>query len=218
MLQETAQPPRCLASLPDVCFKPLLGAASSVLPTAPSPPNSWVDPWSNTDYSIRIRNIQPKDAGTYYCVTYNIGFPQTERESGTGIQVSVAETLVRQPRGPLHVRTGDVLTLACEVTGHIRAGSVRWYKQRGDCQELIFPTSGSNKRVTRKDEGSSTDFTIFIPNVVPEDAGIYCCVKQKGKSGASGEVLENGPGTVVFVDDRCLKPTKHLPRPSDHST
>ncbi|XP_015283954.1 PREDICTED: signal-regulatory protein beta-1 isoform 3-like, partial [Gekko japonicus] len=57
-----------------------------------APPSSQVGrvtAGSNTDYSIRISNIQPDDAGTYYCVKYKAGAPETEYKSGKGTEVLV---------------------------------------------------------------------------------------------------------------------------------
>nr|XP_023405865.1 signal-regulatory protein beta-1-like isoform X2 [Loxodonta africana] len=45
----------------------------------------------NTDYSIRIRNITPADAGTYFCVKFRKGSPEdVELKSGPGTQVTVS--------------------------------------------------------------------------------------------------------------------------------
>nr|XP_023405867.1 uncharacterized protein LOC100674055 isoform X4 [Loxodonta africana] len=47
----------------------------------------------NTDYSIRIRNITPADAGTYFCVKFRKGSPEdVELKSGPGTQVTVSDS------------------------------------------------------------------------------------------------------------------------------
>ncbi|KAM6458022.1 tyrosine-protein phosphatase non-receptor type substrate 1-like [Liasis olivaceus] len=51
-----------------------------------------VVPESNTDFNISIRNILPEDAGTYYCVKFRAGNPETEVASGKGTVVSVIAT------------------------------------------------------------------------------------------------------------------------------
>ncbi|ETE56140.1 Tyrosine-protein phosphatase non-receptor type substrate 1, partial [Ophiophagus hannah] len=48
-----------------------------------------VSPGSNTDFSINIQNVQPEDAGTYYCVKYRAGFQERELTSGKGTLVSM---------------------------------------------------------------------------------------------------------------------------------
>nr|6LYC_A Chain A, SIRPa of the NOD mouse strain [Mus musculus] len=44
---------------------------------------------SNLDFSIRISNVTPEDAGTYYCVKFQRGSPDTEIQSGGGTEVYV---------------------------------------------------------------------------------------------------------------------------------
>ncbi|CAI5778498.1 signalbeta-1-likeregulatory phosphatase non-receptor type substrate 1-like [Podarcis lilfordi] len=46
---------------------------------------------SETDFTIRISNIRPEDAGTYYCVKYRAGAQETEFKSGVGTEVSVID-------------------------------------------------------------------------------------------------------------------------------
>uniref|UniRef100_A0A8C6XFD9 Ig-like domain-containing protein n=1 Tax=Naja naja TaxID=35670 RepID=A0A8C6XFD9_NAJNA len=48
-----------------------------------------VIPGSNTDFSINIQNVQPEDAGTYYCVKFRAGVQERELASGKGTVVSV---------------------------------------------------------------------------------------------------------------------------------
>ncbi|NWH66521.1 SHPS1 phosphatase, partial [Geococcyx californianus] len=47
---------------------------------------------SNTDFTIHIRDAQPEDAGTYYCVKYTKKLPgDVEYRRGKGTEVSVHE-------------------------------------------------------------------------------------------------------------------------------
>uniref|UniRef100_A0ACB8F7T8 Uncharacterized protein n=1 Tax=Sphaerodactylus townsendi TaxID=933632 RepID=A0ACB8F7T8_9SAUR len=157
---------------------------------------------SDTDFTIIIHNVVPEDAGIYYCVKRKgkYGARGEDLQSGPGTEVLVDNIQVQQPRRHIYVRTGDNLTLECEVTAGFRAGPVKWYKGEGIGRKLVFSPYPSFERVTRRDKESNTDFTIVIHNIVPEDAGIYYCVKQNKKSGGSGEDLKSGPGTEVFVD------------------
>ncbi|NXH94174.1 SHPS1 phosphatase, partial [Pachycephala philippinensis] len=49
---------------------------------------------SDTDFTIRIRNVQPEDMGTYYCVKFARTVTGTEEvfQRGSGTEVSVYET------------------------------------------------------------------------------------------------------------------------------
>uniref|UniRef100_K7E052 Ig-like domain-containing protein n=1 Tax=Monodelphis domestica TaxID=13616 RepID=K7E052_MONDO len=48
-----------------------------------------VVPSSNTDFSISISNITPEDTGTYYCVKFKRGNPDTEFKSGGSTKLIV---------------------------------------------------------------------------------------------------------------------------------
>ncbi|XP_042318331.1 tyrosine-protein phosphatase non-receptor type substrate 1-like [Sceloporus undulatus] len=58
-----------------------------------SPRVTRVVPGSLDDLSITIKNVQPEDAGTYYCVKYRqrSGSPETEETAGKGTVVSVID-------------------------------------------------------------------------------------------------------------------------------
>ncbi|XP_054397678.1 signal-regulatory protein beta-1 isoform X2 [Pongo abelii] len=56
---------------------------------------------NNMDFSIRISNITPEDAGTYYCVKFRKGSPDNvELKSGAGTELSV-HGLALPPTAPL---------------------------------------------------------------------------------------------------------------------
>ncbi|XP_037667066.1 signal-regulatory protein beta-1-like [Choloepus didactylus] len=52
----------------------------------------------NLDFSIHISSITPSDTGTYYCVKFQKGTPDTEYKSGPGTRVSVSGR--RELKGP----------------------------------------------------------------------------------------------------------------------
>ncbi|XP_072864957.1 signal-regulatory protein beta-1 isoform X3 [Chlorocebus sabaeus] len=56
---------------------------------------------NNMDFTIRISNITPADAGTYYCVKFRKGSPDVEFKSGAGTELSV--------RGPVLAPTAPLL-------------------------------------------------------------------------------------------------------------
>uniref|UniRef100_A0ACB8F879 Uncharacterized protein n=1 Tax=Sphaerodactylus townsendi TaxID=933632 RepID=A0ACB8F879_9SAUR len=90
-------------------------------------------PGSNTDYSIHISNIQPKDAGTYYCVKYKAGSPETEYRLGMGTEVSVIATpsLPNITGPPSRVDSGASVTFNCTSEGFFpREITLTWIKDR----------------------------------------------------------------------------------------
>uniref|UniRef100_A0A8C4WCK1 Tyrosine-protein phosphatase non-receptor type substrate 1-like n=1 Tax=Gopherus evgoodei TaxID=1825980 RepID=A0A8C4WCK1_9SAUR len=104
-----------------------------------------------------------------------------------------------QPRGTVSVSAGETLTLTCSVTGLAPAGPVRWFKDSGSGRRLVYADAGSFPRVTRAVRGSDTDFTIRINDTLPEDAGIYHCVKFKKGLQGPDEEFRSGAGTAVSV-------------------
>ncbi|KAJ6655886.1 hypothetical protein lerEdw1_004656 [Lerista edwardsae] len=71
------------------------------------------------DFSIRISDIRPEDAGTYYCVKLRAGNPEREYKSGTGTVVSVIVPsnvrMAKEPASP--AQPGDSVMLTCFVEG-----------------------------------------------------------------------------------------------------
>nr|XP_010589884.1 tyrosine-protein phosphatase non-receptor type substrate 1 isoform X4 [Loxodonta africana] len=94
----------------------------------------------NTDYSIRIRNITPADAGTYFCVKFRKGSPEdVEFKSGPGTQVTVSA----KPSPPVvlgpSVRTTPEQTVnfTCESHGFSpRDVTLKWYKNGNELPVL----------------------------------------------------------------------------------
>ncbi|XP_064131954.1 signal-regulatory protein beta-1-like isoform X1 [Loxodonta africana] len=94
----------------------------------------------NTDYSIRIRNITPADAGTYFCVKFRKGSPENvEFKSGPGTQVTVSA----KPSPPVvlgpSVRTTPEQTVnfTCESHGFSpRDVTLKWYKNGNELPVL----------------------------------------------------------------------------------
>ncbi|XP_077192082.1 tyrosine-protein phosphatase non-receptor type substrate 1-like isoform X2 [Paroedura picta] len=99
-----------------------------------SPPRPRVEravPLSDTDYSIRIRSILPEDAGTYYCVKYKAGSPETEYKVGKGTEVLVTATPSQPSIGgpPSRVDLGTSVTFNCTSDGFFpRDITVTWLK------------------------------------------------------------------------------------------
>ncbi|XP_068272434.1 signal-regulatory protein beta-1-like [Nyctibius grandis] len=75
---------------------------------------------SNTDFTIHIRDVQPEDAGTYYCVKFRKSlFSDVVFQSGTGTEVSVrAKPTHPVVSGPDHrVRPGQSVSFTCTAGG-----------------------------------------------------------------------------------------------------
>uniref|UniRef100_A0A8D2CRK9 Ig-like domain-containing protein n=1 Tax=Sciurus vulgaris TaxID=55149 RepID=A0A8D2CRK9_SCIVU len=149
----------------------------------------------NRDFSIRIRNVTPADAGTYYCVKFRKSSNENkEVQSGPGTELSVRgaaepELQVLQPEMSVSVAAGESATLHCTVTS-LLVGPIEWFKGSGPDRETIynfkeahFPRVTNVSDTTRRD---NRDFSIRIRNVTPADAGTYYCVKFRKSTGGPG--------------------------------
>ncbi|NXL52088.1 SHPS1 phosphatase, partial [Podilymbus podiceps] len=91
---------------------------------------------SNTDFSIRIGDVQPEDAGTYYCVKFGKQLHGESNEvlrRGKGTEVSVhAEPTPPVVSGPRHrVGPGQPVSVTCTAGGFFPKDiSVKWLKGR----------------------------------------------------------------------------------------
>ncbi|XP_036900185.1 tyrosine-protein phosphatase non-receptor type substrate 1-like isoform X2 [Sturnira hondurensis] len=109
---------------------------------------------NNTDFSIRISNITPADAGTYYCVKFRRGNPDTELKSGAGTRLTVSAP----PSPPVvsaptqRATPGQTVSFTCESHGFSpRSINLKWFK---DGNEL--PAS----QTTVDPEGHSPSYSI----------------------------------------------------------
>uniref|UniRef100_A0A8C9QLT8 Ig-like domain-containing protein n=1 Tax=Spermophilus dauricus TaxID=99837 RepID=A0A8C9QLT8_SPEDA len=179
----------------------------------------------NRDFSIRISNVTPTDAGTYYCVKFQKSTPvDKEYKSGPGTELSVRgaaaqELQVIQPEKSVSVAAGESATLHCTVTSILPVGPIQWFKGAGPGRELIynfkeghFPRVTNLSDTTRRD---NRDFSIRISNVTPADAGTYYCVKFQ-KSTPVDKEYKSGPGTELSVrgESPDSKKSSHSSSPS----
>uniref|UniRef100_A0A8B9V1A1 Ig-like domain-containing protein n=1 Tax=Anas zonorhyncha TaxID=75864 RepID=A0A8B9V1A1_9AVES len=119
---------------------------------------------------------------------------------------------LHQPQKEVSVIAGETLTLSCTVTEGGPLGPVKWLKGWGSGNQTIYDQKDLSSRGKRVVDYSSTDFSILISDVRPEDAGTYYCVKfRKGPTG--DELYQRGNGTVVVVQARPSNPT--VSGPSD---
>nr|XP_012610556.2 tyrosine-protein phosphatase non-receptor type substrate 1 isoform X1 [Microcebus murinus]XP_020137357.1 tyrosine-protein phosphatase non-receptor type substrate 1 isoform X1 [Microcebus murinus] len=122
------------------------------------PPSSRVTPLTdttkrnNTDFSIRISNITPADAGTYYCVKFQKGSPQNkELKSGPGTELSVsAKPSVPVVTGPAaRVTANQMVNFTCESHGFSpRDVSLRWFKNGNELPDAQTDVDPEGKRVS----------------------------------------------------------------------
>ncbi|XP_003515533.1 tyrosine-protein phosphatase non-receptor type substrate 1 isoform X1, partial [Cricetulus griseus] len=162
----------------------------------------------NMDFTIRISNVIPTDAGTYYCVKIRKAIVDEEFQSGRGTVLYVLgwarkELKVIQPEESVSVSPGESATLTCTVTSLLPVGPIVWYRNAGQHRQLMYRFSGESfPRITNVTDASNRknmDFSIRISNVTPADAGTYYCVKIQNS--AVDEVFKSGGGTMLYVHE-----------------
>ncbi|VFV27214.1 Hypothetical predicted protein [Lynx pardinus] len=95
---------------------------------------------NNMDFSIRISNITPADAGTYYCVKFQKGAREVEFKSGPGTQVTVsAKPSPPVVSGPTARATPEqTVSFTCESHGFSpRNVTLKWFKNGNDDFSLL---------------------------------------------------------------------------------
>ncbi|XP_014810778.1 PREDICTED: signal-regulatory protein beta-1 isoform 3-like [Calidris pugnax] len=92
---------------------------------------------SNTDFSIHIRDVQPEDAGTYYCVKFQKLFPDGEEllQRGKGTEVSVHEAT------PVPTMVAIAVVLCFLLLGLFVACCMYRRKHRGEAQSPARPAA-----------------------------------------------------------------------------
>ncbi|XP_030860851.2 signal-regulatory protein beta-1 [Gorilla gorilla gorilla] len=105
---------------------------------------------NNMDFSIRIGNITPADAGTYYCVKFRKGSPDdVEFKSGAGTELSVrAKPSAPVVLGPAARATPEhTVSFTCESHGFSpRDITLKWFKngnEISDFQTNVDPAGDS---------------------------------------------------------------------------
>ncbi|XP_071615658.1 tyrosine-protein phosphatase non-receptor type substrate 1-like isoform X1 [Heliangelus exortis] len=148
----------------------------------------------------------PRSPGPAWPLTWLVLFSLP----GVGAQVSPSVQL-QQPQDKVSVTAGETLNLTCTSSGSGPAGPLKWLKGWGMGNETVYDQNGVFPRVTRAEPGSNTDFSIYLRDVGPEDAGTYYCVKFRRRIGVD-EVLEHGKGTEVSVRAKPTPPVVSGPQ------
>nr|XP_021544798.1 tyrosine-protein phosphatase non-receptor type substrate 1-like isoform X2 [Neomonachus schauinslandi] len=109
---------------------------------------------NTTDFSIRISNITPADAGTYYCVKFQKGSPEVEFKSGPGTQLIVsAKPSPPVVSGPTaRASPEQTVNFTCNSHGFSpRSITLRWFKNGNEL---------AASQTTVDPEGSSTSYSV----------------------------------------------------------
>ncbi|XP_028610358.1 tyrosine-protein phosphatase non-receptor type substrate 1 isoform X2 [Grammomys surdaster] len=111
---------------------------------------------NNLDFSIRISNVTPEDAGTYYCVKFQKEVklvPETDIEiqSGGGTEVSVlakpSQPKVSSPTDK--VTPGQTVNFTCESHGFSpRNITLKWFKDGKELSRLETTVNSNEKNVS----------------------------------------------------------------------
>ncbi|XP_044520029.1 tyrosine-protein phosphatase non-receptor type substrate 1-like [Gracilinanus agilis] len=116
------------------------------------------------------------------------------------------ELQVLQPKDPVSVAKGETVTLNCTVTDISLPGPVKWFKGAGPQRKEIYNFKGGiYPRIKAvAPSTSTTDFSISISSITPEDTGTYYCVKFK--KGNPDTEFKSGGGTMLSVSAKPSSP------------
>ncbi|KFU83498.1 Tyrosine-protein phosphatase non-receptor type substrate 1, partial [Chaetura pelagica] len=175
---------------------------------SPPPRVTRVAPVSNTDFSIHIRDVRPKDAGTYYCVKFRKGLTMDEVfQRGSGTEVSIlAEPTHPVVSGPKHrAGPGQSVSVTCMAGGFFPKDiSVKWLKDRA-------PISAQQPQVSP--EQTTTSYKVSSTVTVTLQEGdvrsqLVCEVQHRTLQAPLREpyqlsrALRVSPGIQVVTDPR----------------
>ncbi|XP_067259418.1 basement membrane-specific heparan sulfate proteoglycan core protein-like [Chanodichthys erythropterus] len=128
---------------------------------------------------LTIANVRLNNQGGYRCIATNA---QGKSTITATLSINQPPKVRVTPSGPLTVRAGKSVTLACSVSGKPRP-SVSWYKQQGGSETELVSTT------------TDTTASLQVTVMAAEDAGIFVCRAQSREGLAEGRVeleLEGG--------------------------
>uniref|UniRef100_A0A8C9ICQ5 Signal regulatory protein alpha n=1 Tax=Piliocolobus tephrosceles TaxID=591936 RepID=A0A8C9ICQ5_9PRIM len=118
---------------------------------------------NNMDFSIRISNITPADAGTYYCVKFRKGSPDVELKSGAGTELSVRENTGTNERN-IYIVVGVVCTLLVALLmAALYLVRIRQKKAQGSTSSTRLHEPEKNAREITQDTNDITYADLNLP-------------------------------------------------------
>uniref|UniRef100_A0A8D2BDT6 Tyrosine-protein phosphatase non-receptor type substrate 1 n=1 Tax=Sciurus vulgaris TaxID=55149 RepID=A0A8D2BDT6_SCIVU len=155
----------------------------------------------NKDFSIRIRNVTPADAGTYYCVKFRKSSNENkEVQSGSGTELSVrARPSPPEVSGPATRATpGQTVSFTCKSHGFSpRNITLNWFKNGNELSHIQTSVDPAGESVSYR--VSSTAQVTLAPGDVHSQ--VICEVAHV--------TLQGGPlrGTANLSDTIRVPPT-----------
>ncbi|XP_029110349.1 polymeric immunoglobulin receptor-like [Scleropages formosus] len=128
-------------------------------------------------FTVTMRNVQEKDAGTYWCGV-DIGGTGTMDDSAYIYLTVYADRPDVSTEGWLHGESGGSVTIRCHYDQiykyHVKFGC-KWY-HRESCSTMVSSDSAQTEGdVSITDYPNQLVFTVTIMNVQEKDAGWYWC-------------------------------------------
>ncbi|XP_059683304.1 tyrosine-protein phosphatase non-receptor type substrate 1-like [Gavia stellata] len=121
---------------------------------------------SDTDFTIRIRDVRPEDAGTYYCVKFRkslLGYEVFQRGSGTEVSVRAKPTTPVVSGPGRRVGPGQSVPFTCTAGGFFPKDiSVKWLKNSA-------PVSAQQPQITLEWMKSSYNMSSTVTMTLQED-------------------------------------------------
>ncbi|XP_059683169.1 tyrosine-protein phosphatase non-receptor type substrate 1-like [Gavia stellata] len=121
---------------------------------------------SDTDFTIRIRDVHPEDAGTYYCVKFRkslLGYEVFLRGNGTEVSVRAKPTTPVVSGPGRRVGPGQSVPFTCTAGGFFPKDiSVKWLKNSA-------PVSAQQPQITPEWMKSSYNMSSTVTMMLQED-------------------------------------------------
>ncbi|XP_041034642.1 uncharacterized protein LOC121272188 [Carcharodon carcharias] len=135
---------------------------------------------SSNSFILTITNVQPSDAGVYYCTVWGSVYGE-----GTQLTVTSAPVLIQFPSLE-RVTEGHTAQLQCIMrNAAVRDTDAHWYRElpekdmewvlTHDIQNNTQRSPGFTERFQPFRDTSNNSFILTITNVQPSDTAVYYC-------------------------------------------